>query len=138
MSAYQFTPVDAPSRPDVMDAALRLLSTLGDPKQARINLEKHASNARTAAQLDEREAEVARREQSLQSRLDSESDDMQRARSEHDRRLASDRKAFDEDTAQRLRDLESREAKVLAADKRYLELNAALEARLAAIRKAAG
>jgi hypothetical protein len=142
---YTFALPDADAltkaKPETMDAALKLVAAFADAKTTRAALEKLAAataeHRAAKAGADERLAEVERREASLQKRLDDEAADMARARAEHDKRMASDRKAFDEDTAGRLRDLESREAKVSAADKKYLELNAALEAKLSAIKKAA-
>jgi hypothetical protein len=137
MTAYHAIPVDAPLRPDVMDQALRLLTALSDPKQAKINLEKHAANAKKEPELDEREAAIERREAIVAAKLESLDEDVAKQRSEAERRMSDDRVAFDADIAGRLKDLEKREAAVQQADEKYLALNADLERRLTAIKKAA-
>jgi hypothetical protein len=136
MTAYQFTPVDAPSRPDVMDAALKLLVALSNPAQAKTNLEKHAANARKEALLDEREEAIGRREAILQAREDTADAAISGRQAEADRRIADGERAADERLAARERDLVNRERAVEQGRAHNVELHADLERRLALVKQA--
>lgn len=136
MTAYHAIPAEAPLRPDVMDQALRLLTALSDPKQAKINLEKHAANAKKEAELEEREEAIGRRESIVAAKLETLDEDIAKQRGDAEKRMADERKAFDADIAGRLKDLEKREAAAAEAHARAVELHQDYERRLGLLKEA--
>jgi hypothetical protein len=137
---YTLAAVPPAAEPQTYAAALQLLVAISDPKAAKASLEKLAAATAThkaaAEEVEERLAEVDRRETSLQSRLDAEASDMARARAEHEKRLVARERECDERLAQRERDLASREKAVAAADKEYVTRLEDLDRRMNLLRQA--
>jgi chromosome segregation ATPase len=129
-------------KPDDFAAAMRVLTVLADPaasKKMLAKLSEASAEAREQiAEAETRLAELDRRQSQLDARFATADEDITRLRGAAEMHVTNARAAFDADIAGRLRDLAARERQVADADSRYLQLNAELERKLAAVKAAVG
>ena len=128
------------AKPETFDAALRLLAAVSDPKTVKAALEKLAAREIAVAEREtavaEREATADRKADIVRARVDSADALITQRHAECDKRIADERRAFDEGIAGRLRDLEKREKAAEEAHARAVALYGDYERRIGLMKEA--
>jgi hypothetical protein len=130
----------AKAKPDDYARLLPLLVALGDAKATAAAAKKLAEKATEAdekiAAADERMVQADRKDAVVQARIDSADELIAQRHAECDKRIADERRVFDEGIAGRLRDLEKREKAAEETHARAVALYGDYERRISLMKEA--